>query len=195
MLTSISSTPSTPLANHRNLASGARELRSTRTAPSSPRKPTEMLITGSYVNGSALRSASLADRDLETQRRLLGVDAFVPSPESPLHHLRPTSPLSEASHLQDEIEQESIRERAARFPSRYVACDALATLLQPYYHTCHLASSSIPVLIIFLSITDRYPQSMTRMITLPRVLLASSLLPLPAASSILPCLPSKRNCP
>jgi hypothetical protein len=117
---SINSTPSTPLANHRNLPSGAHELRSTRTAPNSPRRPLEMLVTGSYASGSALRSASLADRDLETQRRLLGADAFVPSPESPLHHLRPTSPLSEASHLQDEIEQESFRERAARSPPRYV---------------------------------------------------------------------------
>ena len=94
-----------------------------------------MLVTGSYVNGSALRSASLADRDLETQQRLLGADAFVPSPESPLHHLRPTSPLSEASHLQDEIEQESIRDRAARSPPRYVDGDAplhCPVVLLPY---------------------------------------------------------------
>ena len=116
MHTSISSTPSTPLSTRRNLPSGAHELRSTRTAPNSPRKPYEMLVTGSYANGSALRSSSPADRDLETQRRFLGADAFVPSPEWPVDHLRPTSPLSEASHLQDEIEQESIRERAARSP-------------------------------------------------------------------------------
>jgi hypothetical protein len=117
MLTSINSTPSTPLIPRRNLPSGAHELRSTRTAPSSPRKPYEMLVTGSYTTGSALRSSSPADRDLETQRRLLGAGAFVPSPEWPVDHLRPTSPLSEASHLQDEIEHESIRERAARSPA------------------------------------------------------------------------------
>jgi len=140
MLTSISSTPSTPLANNRNLLpSGAHELRSTRTAPSSPRRPYEMLVTGSYADGSALRSASLAERDLESQRRLLGADAFVPSPESPTHHLRPTSPLSEASHLQDEIEQEYTRGSAVRSPSRYVACDAPSPTLSGITHTCQPA--------------------------------------------------------
>lgn len=65
----------------------------------------------SVASFTSLRSASPADRDLETQRRLLGEDAFEllppgsqPATPSPLFHQ--TSPLSVASHLQDEFDEE-----------------------------------------------------------------------------------------
>lgn len=80
--------------------------------PLSPASPRAALSVSSRAS---TRSISPFDRDLDAQRRILGVDYVPSSPDSPFSPMRHTSPLSEASHLQDELDAEREFTRAARY--------------------------------------------------------------------------------